>query len=175
MKFLSEEYNKDTVILAFKGTTTSKEVLVDANIDRIDLGQMGKIHRGFYDYFTEKHRDEIDEIMKAHEEYNNVVFTGHSMGGALATLAACYYGIEQPARNIYCISFGAPRVGNKSFAQKFDETVFKSFRFVNTGDWVVKFPPPGAYRHVKTKYVVKSDLFEKNPHKLEQYCSCLKK
>lgn len=175
MKFLTEEYNEDTVIIAFKGTTTTKEVLVDANIDRIDLGQMGKVHRGFYEYFTEKHRYAIDELLKANHNYTNIVFVGHSLGGALATLSACYYGIEQSDKNVYCISFGAPRVGNGKFVKKFREVVFKSFRFVNKGDWVVKVPPSGLYKHVKTKYVVKSDLFEKNPHRLEQYCPCLKK
>ena len=174
MKFLTEEYNKDTIIIAFKGTTTSKEVLIDVSIDQVDLGQMGKIHRGFYEYFVEKHRDAIDEILK-HNNYTNIVFVGHSLGGALATLSACYYGIEQNKKNIYCISFGAPRVGNKKFAKKFNEVVFKSFRFVNKGDWVVKVPPVAIYTHVKTKYVVKSNLFEEKPHKLEQYCPCLKK
>lgn len=175
MKFLTKEYKEDTVIIAFKGTTTTKEVLVDASIDRIDRGQMGKIHKGFYEYFIEKHRDVIDKFLRDNKHYTNVVFVGHSLGGALATLSACYYGIEKSDKNIYCISFGAPRVGNWKFAKKFKEVVFKSFRFVNKGDWVVKVPPVGLYKHVKTKYVVESDLFGKRPHNLEQYCPCLKK
>lgn len=150
-----------------------REVLVDASIDRVDLGQMGKVHRGFYEYFAEKHRYSIDELLKAIPRYTNIVFAGHSLGGALATLSACYYGIEQREKNVYCISFGSPRVGDRKFAKKFKEVVFKSFRFVNKGDWVVKVPPAGVYKHVKTKYVVKSDLFQNQPHKLEQYCSCL--
>lgn len=175
MKFLTTEYSNDTIIIAFKGTTTSKEVLVDASIDRLNLGPIGKIHRGFYEYFCDKHRNTIDAILKDHTRYLNVVFVGHSLGGALATLASCYYGFEQKDRNIYCISFGAPRVGNGKFAKTFKSVVYKSFRFVNKGDWVVNLPPPGLYKHVKTKYVVKSNLFDHKAHKLEEYCPCLNK
>lgn len=50
---------------------------------------------------------------------------GHSLGGALATLAA--YEFRAAARahgkdlNIACYTFGAPRVGNHAFAHEFDE------------------------------------------------------
>lgn len=167
LQFLTREYSDDTVIIAFKGTAPTKEWIVDASVNRINLGQMGKVHRGFYEYFARKHRHAIDELLKLNNRYANIVFTGHSIGGALATISACFYGIERCDKKIYCISFGAPRVGNKKFAKKFNETVFKSFRFVNKGDWVVKAPPTRLYKHVEAKRVVKIDLFERKPHNFQ--------
>ena len=63
-----------------------------------------------------------------------VWFTGHSLGGALATLAADRY---SHASGIY--TFGAPRVGNERFAKAFR---VPAFRIVNNNDIVSWLPPP---------------------------------
>lgn len=172
--FLTKEFRQDTLIIAFKGTTTLREALIDINIRQIDLGQFGKIHQGFYEYFTKTHRDRLTELLKI-TSYNNVVFTGHSLGGALATLSASYFGGLYPEKNVYCISFGSPRVGNAKFAKTFQKRVFKSYRFANRNDVVTNLPPAAfSYKHVKKKYVVNDDLFEMKAHKLKKYCPLVK-
>lgn len=170
MLSLVEEYSKDTLIVAFKGTTTLKEAFVDMNIGQIDLGKFGKVHRGFYEYFAHEHRDNLTSLFKE-TSYNNIVFTGHSLGGAIATIAASYFGGEFSDKNIYCITFGAPRAGNAKFVKEFRNRVFKSFRFENRNDFVTNMPPSFmSYKHVGEKYVVNDDLFETKAHKLERYC-----
>ncbi len=71
-----------------------------------------------------------------------VWFAGHSLGGALATLAAERY---PHTTGIY--TFGAPRVGNESFARAFR---VPAFRIVNNNDITAWVPPPwlGGFRHV---------------------------
>ena len=60
---------------------------------------------------------------------------GHSLGGALATLAA--YDLKNVADkanldvHISCYTFGAPRVGNHSFAEDFDRVINDCFHVVN--------------------------------------------
>ncbi len=54
-----------------------------------------------------------------------VWFTGHSLGGALATLAAGRY---ERAPEVY--TFGAPRVGDGEHVKSLDTPVY---RFVNGG------------------------------------------
>ncbi len=43
--------------------------------------------------------------------------SGHSLGGALATLAACEIAKACPAVDVACYTFGAPRTGNHAFAR----------------------------------------------------------
>ena len=54
-----------------------------------------------------------------------VMCTGHSLGGAVATLAAhdivTFCGVA-PER-ISCYTFGCPRVGNHAFAAEYDTVV----------------------------------------------------
>ena len=60
---------------------------------------------------------------------------GHSLGGALATLAA--YDLKNVADkakldvHISCYTYGAPRVGNHSFAEDFDCVINDCFHVIN--------------------------------------------
>ncbi len=64
-----------------------------------------------------------------------VFLTGHSLGGALATLAA--YDIAQALRavpqrtHVACYSFGAPRVGNHAFADDYARLVPDTWSIIN--------------------------------------------
>ena len=79
----------------------------------------------------------------------HVVFSGHSLGGALATLAAVQFAKQYPDIVVSCVTFGSPRVGNGSFAQMFNKCCAGSFRFVNEDDPVPMGPTPIRFTHVK--------------------------
>ena len=52
-----------------------------------------------------------------------VTIAGHSLGGALATLAAYDLATELALPHVHCITFGAPRVGNSVFVSDYDRHV----------------------------------------------------
>jgi len=88
------------------------------------------------------------------KEYS-VIFTGHSLGGAIATIAALDYSIasklvfpyfKHTAPILY--TFGAPRVGNAELGKALDFFNVKPFRIVNKSDLVAHVPP------CKTKSVI---------------------
>lgn len=81
--------NGGSVVVAFRGTQTSrwKDVLTDISLLQTD-GLWGDIHRGFRGAFISI-RDELMPVMRSHGAASkNLFITGHSLGGALATLLA---------------------------------------------------------------------------------------
>ena len=99
----------------------------------------------------------------SNEEPWTVLFTGHSLGGALATLAAfdlshrstCWK--SNKPQKIAMYNFGSPRVGNKAFATEFNRVVPHAWRLVNRNDAVVTVPRLVGYCHVGHAVIVGLD------------------
>lgn len=110
-----------------------------------------KMHRGFVDaYFSV--REQIHTYLREHPT-TSVTVTGHSLGGALATLCAVDVQYNFPSIAIELYTFGSPRVGNSGFAKSFNERVPKSYRFVYGMDIVPAIPRPWqGYSHVDAEY-----------------------
>lgn len=79
--------------------------------------------------------------------YNSqVLFTGHSLGGSLATVFASYFYHQWTQKkkesfpNTKAILFGSPAPGNESFANEFDQHFPQVTRVETTGDLVARFP-----------------------------------
>lgn len=93
------------------------------------------------------------------------LFTGHSLGGAQATLAAAYVSLQNPARSsrvtmlpnvASVVTFGSPKVGNSKFAEAFDRTLGPvTHSFEHNGDLVRAMPPLPSYRHVGLSNLIK--------------------
>ncbi|GJS54170.1 phospholipase A(1) DAD1, chloroplastic-like protein [Tanacetum coccineum] len=86
-----------------------------------------------------------DEILRLVHKYNDeplsVTITGHSLGASLAILAA--YDIKttiKHALHLSVISFGGPRVGNRSFRHNLELQGTKILRIVNSDDLITKVP-----------------------------------
>jgi triacylglycerol lipase len=112
------------------------------------------MHRGFVQaYFSV--RKTIHDFIDA-RDLSTVTVTGHSLGGALATLCAIdvqYNFSRKVAVDIY--TFGAPKVGNSGFRDSFHHRVPDSFRFVNGMDIVPELPRWWqGYRHVDAEHRV---------------------
>ena len=142
----------DTWILAFRGTESRKhkDWLTDLNADLVS-GLGGKIHEGFSRALSHVW-DDIWNTLKVDRGSRTLWVTGHSLGGALATLAVARLRQEKdyPVNGLY--TFGSPRVGNDNFTDNFDDDFEDfTFRFVNDND-VVPHVPRGDmnFSHVGT-------------------------
>jgi len=129
--------NGDYAILAFRGTQKAwRDVQTDIRAGRVRTSS-GKIHVGFSQGYTsiakkiEKSLARIGRIP--------IYITGHSLGGALATIATQY--LEANPRFEFqmaaCYTFGSPRVGNADYDPNLKTSVF---RIVNTTDIVTVVP-----------------------------------
>ncbi|CAB1113920.1 unnamed protein product [Ectocarpus sp. CCAP 1310/34] len=82
----------------------------------------------------------LGSAMEGKPEDWHVYITGHSLGGALATLATLDHCRRYPEAKVTMYNFGSPRVGNKAFAELYDSFVGDSFRVVNNLDIVARMP-----------------------------------
>ncbi|CAM9555140.1 unnamed protein product [Pylaiella littoralis] len=102
-----------------------------------------KVHAGFkkaYNSVKETLAAVVGSAIDGKPEEWHVYVTGHSLGGALATLAALDHMRRYPNANVTMYNFGSPRVGNRAFAQLYDSYVGDSFRIVNNLDAVARMP-----------------------------------
>lgn len=139
-------------LIAFRGSEIWKrnesfdpsQVLADlkTNIDirLTDWGGGGKVHKGFKKALDSVWSDMLPEIQRLRDRGVPIWVTGHSLGAALATLAADRLADVQ---GVY--TYGSPRVGNQEFQKRFSP---RAFRVANGMDIVADVPPKGPYRHV---------------------------
>jgi len=87
-----------------------------------------------------------DDTVK--ESNKTFYYMGHSLGGALSTVAALIFGAMFPDARHVCITFGSPRVGDAKFVQLFHHHVDESVRSVNQEDPVPMVPTACRFEHV---------------------------
>jgi hypothetical protein len=151
--------NDDHIVVAFRGTEspTSIEGLKDwlltdaANLLILPEGRLGtdlaaagvgaRFHQGFVDAIASVW-EPLFEAVDAERKKNDrpIWITGHSLGGALAVLAAWLF--RRKFVNIHQVyTFGGPMVGNAIAVKAIDNDFQdKIFRYVNGLDPVPKLP-----------------------------------
>lgn len=145
-----EETYRGEFFVIFPGTASATDWRTDAKVGRVDWSCGGRVHRGFAAAFWSIKT----ELFRALQAAQRIVITGHSLGGALATLAADAMSSQGWGDRIRAvITFGSPRVGDRKFAQLYNETIgHRTCRVVNAGDPVPHVPWLfGRYRHVATQ------------------------
>lgn len=163
-------HNESFAIVAFRGTELKSlnsiyDIWTNMQFQQVYSGQGGKIHKGFKNALDEvwTHNDNIKQHLKdLRQAYPKMTFwfTGHSLGAALATIAADRFGFVQ---GLY--TYGSPRVGDTNFRNTFSiHPTLKNnaYRFVNNNDIVPYLPPSSpieipfldVYHHVGNfKYI----------------------
>lgn len=143
-------WNDETYILAFRGTEPDEmsDVLADLNAFPDKGVSGGWVHNGF-----QNELEKVWEEIKAHrEEHKDKEFfiTGHSLGGAMATLAASRFNLID---NVACLyTYGSPRVGTRSFVKS---CKVLHYRHKNNNDIVTAVPLwiMGYKHHGNLRYI----------------------
>ena len=117
-------------VLVFRGTTGFRNWLLDLDVRPLKLKDQAVVHRGFAEALNA-----VWHLLQPALERLTApcFFTGHSMGGALAQLAAT----RVRPRAVYC--FGAPRVGNHGYVERM--RAVPTYRIVNQRDIFAMMPP----------------------------------
>jgi triacylglycerol lipase len=141
---------KELIALSFRGTRSTTNWGTNFRVRLIHPDGTDahlRVHEGFYQAFAKLDegtlgiKEKIDRIKQSTSGRIPIYITGHSLGGALAQIAAAVLGNDQLAA---CYTFGSPRVGNIYF----DLWVkVPSYRVMNYADIVPQVPLPIVFRH----------------------------
>uniref|UniRef100_A0A7E4VUE2 Lipase_3 domain-containing protein n=1 Tax=Panagrellus redivivus TaxID=6233 RepID=A0A7E4VUE2_PANRE len=133
------------IYVVFRGTKTDQQLLLEGWVsihhgeDFYGLGDANK----YFSSALETLWPNVEPVL-TNPQYSNypVTFTGHSLGAALASLAALktVYMNLRPSNAIRLVNFGQPRVGNHQLAMSHDKMVPYSFRVVHADDIVPHLP-----------------------------------
>lgn len=161
--------SRSRIVVAFKGTSSVQNARTDINVTKLyhptaasfelEKGELPSfmprsiprpnccksdtpwVHKGFWTAYASV-RDRVLQTLRQllEEESRTVVLTGHSLGGALATLCAFDVVNELHTRQVAVTTFGSPRVGGNAFKRKYNHAVPATFRIVNASDLISETP-----------------------------------
>lgn len=144
--------NDAFAVVAFRGSEIWKrrekidlhqiiaDLKADVDIRLVDWPQGGKVHRGFKEALDEVWPDLLPYISGLDGKGCKIWMTGHSLGGALATLCGERYGNVQ---GVY--TFGSPWVGDETFKE---HVTVRVYRIVNNEDIVSRLFSFGVFEYV---------------------------
>lgn len=177
------ENEKGEISIIFRGSQEKEDWLTNLSLKYSSHNKFRKcVHSGFYRSFkifrksvkskkVDKEIDFLEDIKSINENYK-LTLSGHSLGGAIATIVGCYFidkGINKD--NLSIFTFGAPPIAKKEFCDYYKNS-FNIFRFVNKED-----PVPNITKFTKLEHIGKAILLntkEINFHSLNDYKKILK-
>ena len=155
------------------------------------------LHTGFYEYlFVTKGKDDVNKYTQILQSLQRlfdkektlrtfaITVTGHSLGGALATIFSFYFVLEPMCAllPVTCINFASPKCGNIQFARAFQELELQKrlfcLRVANDRDLITERPDRltcwtfclqnAIFRHVGIELLLYPPISSKdktvNPH-----------
>jgi hypothetical protein len=159
------------LIVVFRGTANLDNVFKDMKYSQEDFGNIDRcqgclVHGGIWEAYTKLKQKLLEKLTDLLSQYrsrtdihiHHVIFTGHSLGGAMANLAAynfCHRRNEAQrdpnnalfnmfnVETVSLITFGSPRVGNTAFKQHMETQLGLryNFRVIYGNDPITSAPP----------------------------------
>ena len=120
----NDKYKK--IVVTFPGTTTYIQIIDELYDEELvelpikDGKQSYYVMKNYYNIFKRIEKDLFNSLEPLTKDPDyQVIFTGHSIGGVMASLASFYYikKYNYTSKNIL-ITFGQPKVGNIIFAKE---------------------------------------------------------
>ncbi|ORY71721.1 putative triacylglycerol lipase precursor [Pseudomassariella vexata] len=152
--FVAVDPVKEVIVLSLRGSASVRNWITDFIFTQkaCDLVSGCLVHTGFsvaYAEIKETLAAAIAAATAANPSYG-IVFTGHSLGAAVSTLAAAYLRDAGYAIDIY--AYGSPRVGNLAFVEYVTVQAGAENRITHYDDPVPRLPPIVLnYRHTSSE------------------------
>lgn len=136
-------------VLAFRGSDDLRAWMTNLDARPAPWRGGGKVHRGFAEALDMVWPDIEPALQQA---TSPTLFTGHSLGAALATLAASL------CPEAALITFGSPRIGDSAFRSAMARRPGAMSRYIDNRDIVCRVPSARlGYRHVGEPWLIGPD------------------
>lgn len=158
--YIAISHNVQAIVIAFRGTQSVNQLIselletVFSSMEDFLGGKVQTYWKKSFEILWKDMEPTVKSLISSHPSYQ-IWVTGHSLGGAMASLASAWIAYENilSRQNIIMYTFGMPRVGDYKYAMQHDQLVNNSWRIVNFDDIVPRLPPffpgspKGAYHH----------------------------
>lgn len=150
-----------TAFLSFRGSSDLADWLADFDVipaNYLPIAKFGQVHAGFQDVYECVRASIAANLAAATTGCDQLLVAGHSLGAALAVLAAPDIAEAMPVKasgtiEPKLVTFGGPRVGLPDFTSAFNAAIECCFRVVNFLD-IVPLVPPAPYVHVGAEIAI---------------------
>ena len=127
-------------------------------------------HFGFRRAWTHIRPRVIEWLTKPGAGFDHVVLSGHSLGGAVAQIAALDLSKDFCVRRV--VSFGSSRIGGRRLRREYNATPLygRTFHLTHDDDAIPRLPPALLFKHVGRRFALSRDgtLNETTPGPLFQ-------
>ncbi|KAH0536966.1 hypothetical protein FGG08_006194 [Glutinoglossum americanum] len=159
--FVAVDKTNHNMIVSFRGTSNTEDLMDDAKIIQKPWKCDGCwAHQGFAQFWEAASVIVKSAISAYQDDFPNypIVVTGHSLGGAIATLAAMELRDMFSSTSVYLYNYGAPEAGNQALAD-FVTKQGGNFRVTHFDDPVPRLPGTSLYAHTTPEYWISSKNF----------------
>lgn len=146
--------SQNAIYTTFRGSTSIEDWINNVEVRLISYPRCEKcyVHDGFYQAERSVNNLIINMLQSSlilYPQTKMLIFTGHSLGGAMATLTALEMILDQiTTLPIRLYHFGSPRVGNPAFAMFASDVIIDRNRATHLRDVVPHLPWHERYMHI---------------------------
>ncbi|KAH5999947.1 hypothetical protein HBI83_221260 [Parastagonospora nodorum] len=155
--YIAVDHTNKLVVVSFRGSLTVDAWVTNYEFDTVDSDVCSgcTAHRGFWNSWVIA-RDTVNPaVQQASATFPKykIVVVGHSLGGAVATLAAA--SLRNSGYKVALYNFGSPRVGGAKISNYITNQSGGNFRFTHRNDLVPKVPlMTMGYNHISPEYYI---------------------
>ncbi|CAD8103892.1 unnamed protein product [Paramecium sonneborni] len=149
-------YNSMTqaITVVFRGSENIKNFIADIDTKKTEFNSVCKcqVHEGFLAAYKSLkiYLDDLFAGYRVKYPYAKFHVTGHSLGGAMATLFASE--LSMTGLKVILVTVGSPRVGDSNFYDWFSKLKVTHTRLTNKKDIAPHLPPfRFSFEHVNTE------------------------
>ncbi|KAF1958607.1 alpha/beta-hydrolase [Byssothecium circinans] len=160
--FVSLDPTNKFIVIAFRGTASIDNWITNINFKEADtnLCKDCTAHAGFWQSWQDSRKEVLTSVEKltAANPTFKIVTTGHSLGGAIATLAAADLRTLKYKVDLY--TYGAPKVAGSTLSTYITKQG-NNYRVTHYNDIVPQVPPMFMnFVHISPEYYIKTKNFK---------------